>query len=78
MFVRMTKNASVCKRCLPILAKVQTTLGTKHLVTEGVRTIEEIHSNMENQDTKFEFLLGVMKIAKYGTDDLGGNSKEGR
>ena len=66
MLVRTTKNASLCKRSLSVSSKVRTTLGTKHLVTEGVQNVEGIHQDLNYQEVEFEINLVVIKTAKYG------------
>ena len=63
MPIKATKKASVCKRSHLVSVKVQTTPGTKHPVIEGVGTIEEIHLNLNNQDTEFKILLGIMRTS---------------
>ena len=71
------KNISNWVECLPVSTKVHSTLRTKHLVLEGVRTVQGIHQDLDVQTIKFEILLAIMKTAKYGTDGLGRIKKKG-
>ena len=73
--ISIPKNDSDCEECFSVSTEVQTTLGTKHPIIKGVRTVEGMHQDILEQDTELEILLEIMKTIKFGTYDWHGHSE---